>query len=94
MALYFTVTPMPAGDVYTGTITPVASPAVGTFSPPSLTFTGTSAAQKFQFIPGRKGTFTISTTSSPQLGTDPAPIQFTLPASVSSPSRRWYPGLT
>ena len=74
----FTVTPV--GGVYTGTITPHASALAGAFTVPSLTWAGTSAAQTFAFTPSASGTGSISTTASPALGSDPAPLAFTATA--------------
>ncbi len=67
----FTVTP---NGTFTGTINLSANIA-GTFSPTSLVFSGTSAAQTFTFTPTVAGTATISTTNTGTL-TNPSPLTY------------------
>jgi hypothetical protein len=55
---------------YSGTVTP--SSATGTFSPTTLTWSGTSDMKSFTYTPASTGTKTIAFASSPQLGTDPS----------------------
>jgi hypothetical protein len=78
----FTVTPV--GGNATTTIT-MHSTGAGTFSPTTLTFSGTSAAQTFTYTPTSitGSPHTISTTASPALGSDPAGIAYTVHASFT-----------
>ena len=71
----FTVTP---NGAYTGTITP-ASTGSGTFSPTSLSYSSSTAAQTFTYTPtSTSGSpHTISVTSSPAL-TNPGSIAYTV----------------
>jgi hypothetical protein len=73
----FTVTPV--GGVYTGTITPASSGA-GTFSPASLTWSGTSSAQTFTYTPTSTtgSPHSVSTTASPALGSNPSAVSYTV----------------
>lgn len=81
----FSVTPKNGSlaGTYTGTITPHTSGA-GTFSPASLTFSGTSAAQTFTYTPSTTAgsPHAITTTASPALGTDPSAINYTVAAAA------------
>ena len=72
----FIITPI--NGVYTGIITPQVSTISGTFSPPFISWAGTSLAQTFTFTPSIAGTGVISTVSSPALGTDPTGISLTV----------------
>lgn len=77
----FTLTP---NGSYTGTITP-ASDGSGTFSPTSLTWSGTSDAKTFTYTPTSTtgSPHTLSVTSSPGL-TDPASIDYTVNATANN----------
>ncbi len=90
----YTVTP---DGLYTGTITPSDNSAGGTFTPSSLTFSDSSAAQTFTYTPASTGTKTLSVSASPTLGTNPASIAVvvtSLPPGevrVNNPELIWSP---
>ena len=68
----FTVTP---NANYTGTINPNDGGAGGTFSPTSLTWSGTAQAKTFTYTAATGGSKTIATTSAPAL-TNPSPLTY------------------
>lgn len=72
----FTVTP---DGPYTGSITPQASPAGGTFAPTSLSWSGDAVARTFTFTPASAGAKAVSATNSGGL-TDPAAVTYTADA--------------
>ena len=75
----FTVTPTgPVGCGYSGTIS-LAVTGGGISSPITKTFSGTGTAQTFTITPSVAGDVTLTPTSSPQLGTDPAAITYNIP---------------
>ncbi len=59
-------------------ITPSDSAGGGTFTPVSLTFTNSAAAQTFTYTPASNGLKTISTTNNSTL-TDPASVTYLVP---------------
>jgi lysophospholipase L1-like esterase len=74
----FTITP---DGPYSGTITPQASPAGGTFAPTSLTWSGDAVGKTFTFTPASAGAKSISATNSGGL-TDPAAVTYTADAAA------------
>lgn len=73
----FTVSPN--GKIVSAVITPSDSGGGGTFTPASLTFTNSSAAQTFTYTPSSAGTKTISATNNGGL-TDPGSLTYTATA--------------
>src|SRR5208283_3273543 len=78
----FIVTP---NGLFTGTITPAVSGITGTFSPTSLTWSGTADAKTFTFTPTQVGTATISATSGGLL-IDPSGVAYVSNVIGSGPS--------
>lgn len=68
----FTVTP---NGAFTGTITPDDDADGGTFTPTSLTWSGTSEAQTFTYTPASSGTKSIGATDDGGL-TDPSDVSY------------------
>jgi lysophospholipase L1-like esterase len=68
----FTVVPV---DIFTGTITPNDGGAGGTFSPTSLTWSGSKDAKTFTYTPASLGTKTISVTNDAGL-TNPTALTY------------------
>jgi len=60
--------------VYTGTITPTVSGVTGSFTPISLSWSGTSGSKTFTFTPSSSGTASISITASPTLSYSGSPV--------------------
>jgi hypothetical protein len=75
----FTVNP---NGTYTGIVSLADGGHGGTFHPPSLTFSGSSAAQTFTYTPANVGTFPISIFPTVPITTIGSPIQ----VACSSPS--------
>ncbi len=85
----FTVIP---NGIYTGTITPSDNGTGGTFTPSSLNFVSSSAAQTFTYTPIVPGSVSINVSSSPTL-TNPSPILITVdpaPLVVTFPNSNIY----
>ncbi len=88
----FTITPTgPTGCTYNGTIS-VAVSGGGLSSTVSKTFTASGSAQTFTITPTAAGDVTLTPTSSPQLGTNPAAITYNIPK-TSQPTLSFTPSL-
>lgn len=75
----FSVTP---NGLYSGTIT-ITPSGGGLTTAITLTWSSSATAQTFSITPSQTGTVTLTPTSSPQLGTDPAALHYTVSAAPS-----------
>ena len=69
---------------YTGTITPSDDGAGGTFTPTSLSWSGTSNSQTFTYMPAALDGISISVSGSPSLTITGTPIELAVTSSVTA----------
>lgn len=77
----FTVDP---DGLYTGTVSLSDGSAGGTFTPTSLTFSGTNTAQTFTYTPATAGAIVITPTASPTVTNNFSPTTITYTASTGA----------